>query len=284
MGANNARTRPPHIFRVRSCRHATSAPYLRRCAAPMRCSLTSPCVEGEPSTQISRPPTRTGRFAARLRLDQRRSPSRDPAHEPHHRPLRLPRAPEGRGHHAPVRQSRHHRAADHARAQGAPGPDLRAGPAGGDRGGHGRRLLARQRQARRLQRARGAGPRQRHGLAVQCQVHGHPDDPDRRPAGAGPRAHRAAALRAAGADRRAAGEVGGRGDAAGGPAAHRAPRRQGGDDAADRAGVHLAAGRHPQRRGRHRARRLDAGRHPLAPRPTPCSTGSPSGSSRPSGR
>ena len=213
----------------------------------------------------ARTPTRMGRFAARLRLDQRRSPSRDPAHEPHHRPLRLPRPPEGRGHHAPVRQSRHHRAADHARAQGAPGPDLRAGPAGGDRGGHGGRLLARQRQARRLQRARGAGPRQRHGLAVQRQVHGNADDPHRRPAGAGPRADRAAALRPAGADGRAARQVGGGGDAAGGPAAHRAPRRQGGDDAADGAGIHLAAGRHPQRRGRHRARRLDAGRHPLAP-------------------
>ncbi len=53
-----------------------------------------------------------------------------------------------------------------------------------------------------LQRARGAGARQRHGLAVQRQVHRHADDPDRRPAGAGPRAHRAAALRPAGADGR----------------------------------------------------------------------------------
>ena len=59
-------------------------------------------------------------------------PYRGLPHEPHHRPLRLPRAPEGRGHHASVRQSRHHRAADHARAQGAPGPHLRAGPAGVD--------------------------------------------------------------------------------------------------------------------------------------------------------
>ena len=53
----------------------------------------------------------------------------------------------------------------------------------------------------------------------------------------------------------AAGEVGGRGDAPRGPAAHRAPRRQGRDDAADRPGVHLAAGRHPEHGGRHRSRR-----------------------------
>ena len=217
----------------------------------------------------------------------RRSTSRaeeETVDELYYRPLRLPGAPEGRGHHAPVRQSRHHRAADHARAQGAPGPHLRAGAAGGARGGDGRRLLARQRQARRLQRARGAGARQRHGLALQRQVHGHADDPDRRPAGAGPRPHRAAAVRPAGADRRAAGEMGGRGDAAGGPAAHRAPRRQGRHDAADRPGVHLAAGRHPQRRGRHRSRRIDPGRHARPARRRGRSTGWPSACCRPSGR
>ncbi len=60
----------------------------------------------------------------------------------------------------------------------------------------------------------------------------------------------------------AAGEMGGRGDAAGGSAAHRAPRRQDRDHAADRAGVHLAAGRHPQCRGRHRTRPFDPGRYP----------------------
>ena len=60
--------------------------------------------------------------------------------------------------------------------------------------------------------------------------------------------------RPAGADGRTAGEMGGRGDAAGGPAAHRAPRRQDRDHAADRAGVHLAPRRHPQFRSRHRAR------------------------------
>ena len=213
------------------------------------------------------------------------SPERQDSHEPHHRPLRLPRAAEGRGHHAPVRQSRHHRAADHACAGRAPRPHLRAGPAGGAGGGDGRRLLARQRQARRLQRARGAGARQRHGLAVQRQVHRHADDPDRRPAGAGPRPHRAAALSPAGADGRAAGEVGGGGDAAGGPAAHRAPRGQGGDDAADGAGVHLAAGRHPECRGRHRSRRLHAGRYALAPRRCACSTQARAAACcRPSGR
>ena len=67
--------------------------------------------------------------------------------------------------------------------------------------------------------------------------------------------------RPAGADGRAAREMGGRGDAAGGPAAHRAPRRQDRDHAADRAGVHLAARRHPQFRGRHRARTLHPRRY-----------------------
>ena len=68
--------------------------------------------------------------------------------------------------------------------------------------------------------------------------------------------------RAAGADGRAAGEMGGRGDAAGGPAADRAPRRQDRDHAADRAGVHLAARRYPQCRSRHRTRPLDPRRYP----------------------
>ena len=56
--------------------------------------------------------------------------------------------------------------------------------------------------------------------------------------------------------------MGGRSDAAGGSAAHRAPRCQDRHHAADRAGIHLAAGRHPQRRGRHRTRPLDPRRYP----------------------
>src|SRR5215471_1323439 len=39
--------------------------------------------------------------------------------ESHHRALSLPRLVEGRGHHPPVRQSRHHRIADHACAEGS---------------------------------------------------------------------------------------------------------------------------------------------------------------------
>ena len=74
--------------------------------------------------------------------------------------------------------------------------------------------------------------------------------------------------RAAGADGRAAGEMGGRGDAAGGPAADRAPRRQDRDHAADRAGVHLAARRHPECRSRHRTWPFDPGRYPRADRRT----------------
>ena len=61
-------------------------------------------------------------------------------------------------------------------------------------------FCARLRPARRLQRPCGARARQRDGLAVQREVHRHADDPDRRPAGAGPRPDRAAALRPAGAD------------------------------------------------------------------------------------
>ena len=117
------------------------------------------------------------------------------------------------------------------------------------------------RQAGRLQRPCRARARQCDGLAVQRAIHRHADDPHRRPAGAGPRADGAGAVRPAGADGRAAGEMGGRGDAAGRSAAHRAPRRQDRDHAADRAGVHLAAGRHPQCRSRHRARPLDPRRH-----------------------
>ena len=70
------------------------------------------------------------------------------------------------------------------------------------------------------------------------------------------------AVRPAGADGRAAGEMGGRGDAAGRPAADRAPRRQDRDHAADRAGVHLAARRYPQCGSRHRTRPFDPRRYP----------------------
>ncbi|MBM0205020.1 hypothetical protein JNW90_19645 [Micromonospora sp. STR1s_5] len=75
--------------------------------------------------------------------------------------------------------------------------------------------------ARRLQRPRGARARERDGLALQREFHGHPDDPHGRPAGAGPRVDGAAAVRPARAHRRAAGEVGHRGDAARRPAANR---------------------------------------------------------------
>ena len=91
------------------------------------------------------------------------------------------------------------------------------------------------RPAGRRQRARGAGPGQRDGRALQRQVLRLAGDPHRGPAGAGPWAARAAALRPAGADRAAAGEVGGRGDARRGPAAHPAPRREDRAHAADRA-------------------------------------------------
>ena len=182
--------------------------------------------------------------------------------EPHYRPFGLPGAAQGRGHHPSVRQSRHHRTADHACAEGSSRSHLCDGDAGEPGGRDRRRLFARLRQAGRLQRPCRAGAGQCARFAVQCRLHRYADDPDRRPAGAGPRADGAGAVWPAGADGRAAGEMGGRGDAAGRPAAHRAPRRQDRDHAADRARVHLAARRHPQFRSRHRARPLHPRRHP----------------------
>ena len=188
---------------------------------------------------------------------------REGTHEKsHHGALGLPCAVEGRGHHASVRQSRHHRTADHACAEGSSRSDLCDGDAGKPGRRDRRRLQPRLGKTRRLQRPRRARPRQCDGLAVQRRLHRHADDPHRRPAGAGPRADGAGAVWSAGADGRAAGEMGGRGDAAGGSAAHRAPRRQDRHHAADRARVHLAARRHPQCRGRHRARPLHTRRYP----------------------
>ena len=120
--------------------------------------------------------------------------------EQNHRPLRIPCLAEGRGRHASVRQSRHHRTADHARAEGPSRPHLCDGDAGEPRRRHGRRFQPRLGQARRLQRPCRAGPRQRDGLALQRELHRHAADPDRRPAGAGPRPDGAGALRPAGAD------------------------------------------------------------------------------------
>ena len=57
-------------------------------------------------------------------------------------------------------------------------------------------------QAGRLQRSCRARARQRDGLALQRKLHRHPLDPDRWPAGAGPRSDGAGALRPAGADGR----------------------------------------------------------------------------------
>ena len=183
----------------------------------------------------------------------------------HHRPRRVPARAERRGRREDVRQSRHDRAADHACALLGAGDGLRARPAGGGGDRHGRRLCPRLGQARVVQRPCRARPRQRDRLDLHLADVGHGDDRHRRPAGAGPRPHRAAALRAAGADRPAGREMGGRGQPHRGFAAHPAPRRQGRDHRADRAGVHLAARRHPEQRGGDRSRRDDARRHRRAP-------------------
>ena len=82
----------------------------------------------------------------------------------HHRPRRLSPRAERRRRRQDVRQSRHDRAADHARALLGAGDGLCAGPAGGDRDRHGRRLRPRLGQAGVVQRPRGARPRQRHRL------------------------------------------------------------------------------------------------------------------------
>ncbi len=182
--------------------------------------------------------------------------------EPHYRPLGFPGAAQGRGHYPSVRQSRHHRIADHACAEGPSRPHLCDGHAGEPGGRDRRRLLPRLRQAGRLQRPCRAGAGQCAGFAVQRGFHRHADDSHRRATGAGPRADGAGAVRPAGADGRAPGEMGGRGDASGRSAAHRAPRRQDRDHAADRPRLHLAARRYPQFRSRHRARPLHPRRHP----------------------
>ena len=187
--------------------------------------------------------------------------ARRPRHQHHHRPRRLPARAERRRRREDVRQSRHDRAADHACALLRAGDGLRARPAGGGRDRHGRRLCPRLGQAGVVQRPCRARPRQRDRLDLHLADVGHGDDRDRGPAGTGPRPHRAAALRAAGADRPAGREMGGRGQPHRGPAAHPAPRRQGRDHRADRAGVHLAARRHPEQRGGDRPGASDAGRH-----------------------
>ena len=92
------------------------------------------------------------------------------------------------------------------------------------------------------------------GALYNAKFYGSPVIDHGRPAGAGPRLDGADALRPAGADRATDGEVGGRRDARAGSAAHRASRRQDGAHAADRAGVHQPAGRHPRRRSAARSR------------------------------
>ena len=205
-------------------------------------------------------------------------------HQHHHRPRRLSPRAERRRRRKDVRQSRHHRAADHARALLGAGDGLCAGAAGGHRDRHGRRLCPRLGQAGLVQRPRGARPRQRHRLDLHLLHVGHADDRDGRPAGTGPRPHRAAALRAADPDRHAGREMGDRGEPHRGPAAHPAPCRQGGDHGADRPGVHLAARRHPEQRGGDRSRRGDAASIPPCARPTPRWSSSPIACWRPRSR
>ncbi len=181
-------------------------------------------------------------------------------HAPPQRPHRFPRAPRRRGRHASLRQSGHDRARDHGGRARLFAAQVRPRPAGSDRDRDGGRLRARLGPARRGERPRRAGPRQRDGCALQREVLQLADHPHRRPAGAGPRPARAAALRAAGADRAAAGQVGGRGDARRGPAAHPAARGEGRAHAADRAGVRQPARRRPRAVGRHRPRPAGARR------------------------
>ena len=89
----------------------------------------------------------------------------------------------------------------------------------------------------------------------------------RRPARPGFQPHRADPLRRADADRAAAGEMVGRGASPAGPADAGASRLQDRARAADRAGVPVAAGRHPEERGRSRPDGADARRAEHARRP-----------------
>ena len=72
----------------------------------------------------------------------------------------------------------------------------------------------------------------------------------------------------------------GRGHAAGRSAPHRAPRREDRHLTAHRAGIHLAAGRYPQRRGGYRSRPPHAGRF----RDAPVGRGAGSAGGAPAGR
>ena len=103
--------------------------------------------------------------------------------------------------------------------EGSPRPHLCDGDAGKPGRRHGRWLQPRLRQARRLQCPRRAGARQRDRSALQREFYRHALDPDRGTAGAGTRPDGTGAVWSAGPDGGAAGEMGGRGDAAGRSAA-----------------------------------------------------------------
>ena len=105
------------------------------------------------------------------------------------------------------------------------------------------------------------------GMLYDAQKAGVADPGHRRPARPGLQPDRADPLCRAAADRAAAGEVVERGASAAGPAAAGAPRRQDRARAADRAGVPVAAGRHPEERSRSRPDGADAHRAAHARRP-----------------
>ena len=129
---------------------------------------------------------------------------------------------------------------------------LPARPAGGRRDGDGGRLRAGLGQAHGRQPARGAGSRQRHGHAVRRAEGWLSDSRHRRAARAELHRDRAHPVGRPADHRAADGEMVVGGAPAGRPAADGASRRQDRARAADRAGVPLAAGRHPARRRRHR--------------------------------
>ena len=174
------------------------------------------------------------------------------------RQARLPRPAQagGRQHH--VRQSRHHRIAADGRLRGRERHPLHPRPPGGGADGDGRRLCAGVRQAHGAQPACRARPRQRHGHALRRADGGLADPGDRRPAGHRISGRGADPLRRPADAGQAVREVLRAGRPAERPADPGASRGEDRAGAADRAGVPVAARRHPQERRRHRPAGADA--------------------------
>ena len=124
--------------------------------------------------------------------------------------------------------------------------------------GDGRRVRPGLGQARRHQRPRGSGARERARDALRRPEGGGAAPGDRGPARSELQRHRAHPLGGPSSDRAPLREVVGGGAAARGSAAARPPRGEDRAGAPDRPGLPVAAGGRPPGRRRHRAGRADA--------------------------